>query len=732
MKKLILIAATIFMLLPFTVKADEGLWLPALSKERIKQMKKGGLKLSAEEIYSVNQACIKDAVIGLSNEGLPFQSFATASFISADGLVLTNYHPVMRYVEFYSNNERDFLKYGYWAKNKSEESVCHGLWVKQLVRIEDVTAEIMTGTDGMSYGDKMKKITDNNKEIIAKATKGERTEALITSFHASNQYIMCVYKIFKDVRLVAVPPMAIGKFGGLSDNWQWPRYTGDFAILRVYANQNQNGVLYNKEKNVPYRPKSFLKISLDGVQEGDFAMVAGYPATTREYIPANAFEKKIFGENVARIQINGKKIAIMNEAIENDSILRHRYTARISATSNNFLRDKGELMGARRLNVLDIKKEQGRKFTEWVNAKPERIAKYGTVLADMDRVYNQLSKYNMAAIYLNDACLGGSEIVPYIGKFEKVVSMYGRKKAPQMALVKGEVRRVAGLTDQFFGNWSYETDRKLLREMLIWSWENTSPEFHPQVMRDLVTEYNGDVEKMTIDLFAQSSFTNPEKAHAILNSIPKNGVEAILNDKLYQLSISFFKMNVMGVMRQQTQLQNEHSPYYTLYMEGLLEMNGAENQYPDANKTMRISYGKVSGISPEESVAYGYYTTLNGMMDKYNNNRENTDYHMPRKLQQLHSDKDYGRYANKKGELVTCFITDCHTSSGSSGSPVLNGKGELIGLNFDRMWQGLISNYHYDSSLSRNIAVDVRYIFFVLEKYSPSSYIFDELKFVRK
>ncbi len=733
MKRVFSLLLMLALTLPLAVRADEGMWLPLLSKERVKEMRKAGMKLTAEDIYSINQSCLTNSVVGLANEGLPFKSFATGSLISKDGLVITNYHPVMRFVEFYSSDENDFMKYGYWASKREEESTCHGLWIKQLVRVEDVTAKILVGTEGLTGRDFDNKVTENNKIIVKEATKGTRSEAQVSTVFAGNQYLLSVYNIYKDVRLVAAPPMAIGKYGGLSDNWQWPRYTGDFALLRIYVNQNQNPARFNREKNVPYKSSSYLKVSLDGVKEGDFAMVLGYPGSTRQYIHADGVDKKIYRENVARLEIGAKKLEIMQGAIAMNPELRHRYTTRISSTSNGYLKYRGEVAGASSLEVVKVKAERDSLFNIWANSTPELKAKYGTVLSDLTNTYNKLSDYNVANLVINDVCHNGSEIVGIIGKFEKLVSMYARKKAPKEGAVNAEIRRVRGLVDMFFNVWSYDVDRELMREMIIWSWETIGQEFQPKEAVNFISEYDGDVEKMTQELFSESIFTDKDKIYAMLDEVPAKGVDAIKNDRLYQLCISYYRIFVERVNMQQQKLQRENQVHYKKFVEGLVEMAGGYGEvYPDANRGLRVAYGTVQGYKPEEAITYNYYTTLEGMVKTGLMNPSNNDYYVPRKLRELQANKDFGVYASKDGELVTCFITNCHTTSGNSGSPVVNSRGEFIGINFDRAWQGVVSDYHYSEDLSRNIAVDARYIFFILEKYSRSQYILDEVEFIKK
>ncbi len=726
MKKLLLSLITILLIVPFA-KADEGLWLPLLVKnQKYAQMRKMGLKLSAEEIYSVNQACVKDAVIGLMSEGANLRSYGTASFISDKGLIITNYHVVMSYIEKFSTPENDFIKYGYWARNTSEESYCRGLEIKQLIRIEDVTDKILEGTEGLKGSEKINKINENGKKIAKEATKGTKYEVRMQSLFGNNQYIMNVYAVYKDIRMVAAPPFALGKFGGNTDNYSWPRHTADFAILRVYAGEDNQPKNYSKS-NVFYKPTKSFEISTAGVKEGDFAMIIGYPGTTRQYIPSFALDKIINGEGAARIDLIEAKMNILKQAIAENPEMKFRYTTRLSSVGNSYLRLKGQMQGVRRMDLVNKKIEEEKKFNEWVNSSPELKEEYGTLLKDMEELYKEVSMYNMADLYFNEAGITGSEIVPFIGKFEKLVSIYARKKFDQKS-AEGECNRLIGLTDQFFANWGYEVDRKMFRNLMFKYYQNLPDRFKPKAMVKYITEYNGDIEKLSQEVFSKSIFTKKEALKAFLTDSTRNVDSVIKNDALYQLAIGYYMINVERIANQRAQLQAKQMELFEKYMEGLIKMNAGKIMYPDANNSQRISYGKVTGAVAEDGLVYTSTTTADGMFEKYLNNISDEEFYLPKKMQELVKKRDFGKYADKNGNLVINFLNNCHTSSGNSGSPVINAKGELIGLNFDRIWQGLASDYKFEPEKSRSIAVDVRFILFIIDKYSPSSYIMQELK----
>jgi hypothetical protein len=726
MKRLLIIILSITFLSNFKAKADEGMWLPLLLKEqKFAEMRKMGLKLSAEEIYSINKACVKDAVIGLMGEGANLRSFGTASFISGSGLIITNYHVVLSYIERFSTEKNDFLKYGYWAKNPTEESLCRGLQMKQLIRMEDVTDAILQGTEGLTGSEKLDKIDQNGKEIAKRATKGTRYEVRMQSLFGDSQYIMNVYAVYRDIRMVAAPPFAIGKFGGDKDNYSWPRHTGDFAILRVYANNDNNPASFSA-KNVPYKPKHFFSISSKGVKDGDFIMIPGYPGSTRQYIPSFALEKIIYTDNAHRVAIRRDKMEILNNAINENPELKFRYTSRLSSVGNSYLRWKGEIMGVTKMDLVNKKRDEENKFIDWVKSDKDRVEKYGDILKKMEEHYKEVSKYNLAEIYFNEAGINGSEIVPFIGKFEKLAAIYSRKNQDLKA-ANSEASRLIGLTNQFFNNWDYEVDRKMFRNMLYRYFKEMPDMFKPESMVRYISNYNGDIELLTKEVFEKSIFTDKVKLLAFLESDDRDVANVIKNDPLYQLSIGYYMVNVDRINRQRGALQARLLEMNNIYISGLLEMNSNKRLYPDANNSQRISYGQVKGTAAIDGIVYTSSTYLEGANVKYLNNIEDSDFYMPKKIRDLLLNREFASYASKEGKLAVNFLTSAHTTSGSSGSPVLNSKGELVGLNFDRIWQGVASDYKYDDDISRSIAVDIRYILFILDKYSPSDYVIKEL-----
>ena len=710
------------------VKADAGMWVPLNITQNITQMRKAGLKLTAEDIYSINKACLKDAVLGLSTEDYPFDSFCSASFISDSGLIITNYHPIIRYLEMFSNKDKDFLKFGYWAQNKAEESNCFQLHAIQLVKMIDVTGEILAGADTLAADEKSGNLNKKAKEIEKKYVTDKQTEGQISSFMAGNQFILSIYKVYKDIRMVAAPPMTLGKFGGDDDNWTWPRHTADFSLLRAYVSKDNKTVKYNK-LNVPLTNNSFLKISTAGVKENDFAMVMGFPARSKMYIPSFAIEFLEQDELPAKIKIRGEKLKIINEALAENQSIKFRYTSRVNSITNNYLRWKGELSGIRKMNLTELKKTEEKELTNWINADVNRKAKYGDIIEVQKKIYDELKPYKVADTYFNEAGINGTEIIPFAGKFEKMVQMFGRKKV-NMKAVQGEAKRLKPLTEQFFKDWDYELDRKMYCSLLYMYYQNVDKKFISKEMTAALQVYDGDVDKYSAEAFKTSIITHKDSLLDLLNNVDSVTIEKLTADPVYKLALSYYKTYTERVANQINRLQTEQSKYYKTYLEALVEKNAGQIMCPDANQTQRISFGKIAGSIPGNGMRYDYFTTLDGIFEKNLKNKGNDDYYIPKKLSELYAKKDFGTYA-EKGVLHTCFMTNCQTTSGNSGSPVLNAKGNLIGLNFDRTAEGVASDYRYSPELNRSITVDIRYILFLLEKYSPSKYLLNEMKFVK-
>lgn len=726
MKKLLFAVFTLITCLSQNLHADEGMWLPFLLEEqKITHMQQLGLQLSAEEVYHNSQPAVTNAVVGLMGEGSNLRSYGTASFISEDGLLLTNHHIILSFLERFSSSENDFIKYGYWARDRSEESLCRGLSIKQLVRMEDVTERMMEGTEGLSGQEFLNKVNANGRVIAEEATEGTHYQVRMQPLFGSSQFIMHVYAVYSDVRMVAAPPFALGKFGGNQDNYSWPRHTADFAVLRVYAGPNNEPARHSPD-NVPYNPPHYLPIARGGVQENDFVMVMGFPGNTRQYIPSFALERIIYGETADKLAIARDKMQILERAIEDNPDQRYRYTTRLASVGNSYLRWKGEFMGVNRMDLVNVKRREEAAFNQWANATPERKKQYGDILQRMEEHYQEVAKYNMAHTYFLEAGINGAEIVPFIGKFEKLVAMYNRQRFNATAANR-EASNLVALTEQFFRNWNYEVDRRFFRNLTYRYYQNVDEKFQVEELVKAIHKYDGDIELLSSEVFANSIFTDKERLIAMLESEERDIENLIRQDELYQIAIGFYRVNVDNIVRQRGRLQTELIDMHTIFLRGLREMNEGVVMYPEADNSLRISYGTVRGTDAADGLHYYPFTTFAGIHEKYVNNPDDEEYYLPRRLQELYANNDFGSHAQKAGSLPVNFLSDAHTTSGSSGSPVVNAKGELVGLNFDRTWQATSSDYRYDPERTRQISVDIRYIMFLLDKYSPSRHVIDEI-----
>ena len=725
-KKISLLLFAALLLIGTQVKADEGMWIPMLLKKyNIEDMQKAGFKLSADDIYNINEACLKDAVIGLGREGSPFHHFCTGELISDEGLIVTNHHCGYGAIQAHSTLEHNYLKDGFWAMNRAEELVNEGITASFLVRMEDVTKIVLDSiTDDTKEVDRQKMIRKNIKKIQDAAEKDSDYRASVKPFFNGNQYFLSVYEIFKDVRLVGAPPSAIGKFGGDTDNWMWPRHTGDFSMFRIYADKENKPASYSKD-NVPMQPKQSFKISLKGVNEGDFTMVFGYPGTTTEYLTSDALEMMTQLDNPHKIKIRTKKLDIMRADMDASSMVRIQYSAKYAGVANSWKRWQGEIKGLQRLDAIAKKKDLEKKFVAWANTNEDLKKKYAGIVEEMGSLYKELAPLSLARDYAIEAGFRGAETVGFATKF-KALSRLTKKDTDQLA---DAVKALQNQSDKFFKNYNMPTDKKLLAATLKMYSDNLEDQYLPKEIISIRTKYKGDFEAYAEKALSKSIFADQAKVNHLLANYKISMGKKLTKDPIFALgnSIGFFYKSKIApgyakLQRQTTKLQRT-------YMAGLMEMQKDKIFYPDANSTFRVHYGKVSGYKARNAVTYDYYTTLEGIIEK--DNPEIFDYDVPQKLRDLYHANDFGQYANDKGEMPVCFSATNHTTGGNSGSPVLNANGELIGLNFDRAWEGVMSDLMYDAEICRNVSLDIRYVLFVVDKFAGAGYLLDEMNIVK-
>ncbi len=695
-------------------QADEGMWIPMLLKKyNIEDMQKQGFKLTAEDIYNINQASLKDAVIGLGREGSPFFHFCTGELISNEGLIVTNHHCAFDMIQSHSSLEHNYLRDGFWAKTKKDELANPGITASILVRMEDVTSRINAVLKPeMSIEERTQKIKEVSSELEKEAVKGTNLMANIKPYFNGNQYFMSVFKIYKDVRLVGAPPSAIGKFGGDTDNWMWPRHTGDFSVLRIYAGPDNEPAAYSPD-NKPYQPASFFKISVKGVQEGDFTMVFGYPGTTNEYLTSFAIEQIQNIENPHKIAIRTAKLNIINAAMESDELLRIKYASKAAGIANAWKKWQGEIKGLKRFNTVAKKQREEATFQKWASNRQV----YNNLLDNYQKLYEKRKDLVLAAAYLNEAGKRGAEIVGWSASVRN--RMKNKNFAENPALYKQKLKKEA---EEYYKDYDLNTDKKILVEMLKLYHRNLPEKWIPKEV--LKSAGNKGPEAYVENLFEKSLLVDTA---ALFDFIDKSNAESykkLEKDPFWKLYTSLDELYVRKIKPELDKIQSEIVRLNQVWLAGLMEMDSDKVFYADANSTLRVAYGKVQGYSPYDGAYYKHYTTLKGIMEK--DNPEIYDYNVPQRLREIYQKRDFGTYA-QDGEVPVCFIATNHTTGGNSGSPVLNSEGHLIGLNFDRAWDGVMSDMQYDSEICRNISVDIRYVLFIIDKLAGAGHLIDEM-----
>ena len=716
MKKIILVL--IFGFISFiSAKADEGMWIP-LILEQLNQsdMQSMGLKLTAEDIYSINKSSLKDAIV-------LFGSGCTGELVSDQGLVLTNHHCGYSAIQSHSSVQNDYLTNGYWAMTRDDELSNVGLSVTFLVRMEDVTSVVLADvTDDMTEAKRQEAIDKNIALVESLAVKGSHYKAKVKPFFYGNEYYLFVTEVFKDVRLVGAPPSDIGKFGGDTDNWMWPRHTGDFSIFRIYADKNNEPADYSKD-NVPYKPKKSLTISLKGVKQNDFTMVYGFPGTTEEYLTSYGVEMTTLSENPARIDLREKRMAIMSEDMKTSDLIRIQYSSKYAGVANYWKKWIGESRGLNKLNAIEKKKQLEAEFTQWVNADDKRKIKYGKLLLAFEEAYKMATPLNLAFDYFNEGGLA-VEIVKYAYTFTNLVN-----KSQTVGIAPEEINKlVEGLKKAakgFFKNYNLETDKKIFVAMLSTYHEKLDKTMQPDIFKMVDAKYKGSFQKYADDLYANSKLTSEQKVDELLKDYKSSSVKKILKEPAFILAQSIYSNYVNHIMTPLISVDTKIDSLSRIYIRALKEMKPDKKFYPDANSTLRLAYGKVAAYKPMDAVEYNFFTTLDGMIEKENPNID--DYRVPAKLKELYKNKDYGIYG-EDGKMHIAFIATNHTSGGNSGSPVLNGEGQLIGVNFDRVWEGTMSDIMFDPDQCRNVSLDIRYVLFIIDKFAGAGHLIKEMK----
>ncbi len=721
MKRVLLLIAIPLFLFSSQVRSDEGMWIPILiEKFNIKMMQEKGFKLTAEDIYSVNKACMKDAV-------MIFGGGCTGELISDQGLLITNHHCGFGRIQAHSSLEHDYITDGFWAMSNKEELANPGLSVTFLKYMEDVTEKVNKGIK--------KKMTNVEKEdirainillLVAEAQDGTENRAFVRPFYMGNQFFLFVNETYRDVRLVGAPPSAVGNFGSDTDNWVWPRHTGDFSLFRIYADKDNKPAAYS-EDNVPYKPAYHFPISLKGVHEGDFTMVFGYPGSTAQYVPSYHIDMLINNVYPKMIDLRSAKLDIIVADMEADPGVRIQYASKRSGISNSWKRWIGEKTGMTKLGTIEKKQDFEAGFSAWVKAKKKREKMYGHILPDYKKVYQDLTKYRLINSYSNEILgRGGIEALGFASRFASISELIDDSNRDDA--LKGSISRLKRRSQTFFKNYNPPTDKKLFSELLKLYGENIDEDMQAEEFKNLKQACKGNFALVAEKLYANSIFTDQDRCNKFLDTFSFDNIEKITNDPLFKLSQSQAELSRSKISPEYRRLNAIVSALNKDYMTAQLEYADDKVLWPDANSTLRVSYGNVDGYDSKDAVYYTHYTTLKGIMEK--DNPEIYDYNVPEKLRELYRTKDYGPYA-QDGEIPVCFIANNHTTGGNSGSPVINGEGHLIGVNFDRAWEGVMSDFMFNPTQSRNISLDIRYALFLIDKFAGATYLLEEMTLVK-
>ena len=714
MKKSILLLLTFFIVQSYSY-ADEGMWIPLLIGKNIADMQAKGCKLTAEDLYSANQSSLKDAIV-------QFGGGCTGEIISSQGLVLTNHHCGYGAIQRLSTVEKDYLKNGYAAMNKSEELPSPGLTVTFVVRIEDVTSRIADSlTEGMSEEQRSKKISELSSAIEKEAMEGTHYDARVRNFFYGNQFYLFITETFKDIRLVVAPPSAVGNFGGETDNWIWPRHTGDFSLFRIYAGKDNKPAEFSAD-NVPYTPKKYFTISMNGVNENDFAMVYGFPGRTMEYIPASAVDVILNTSDPNRIAIRDLRLKIMDEGIHISDTVRLKYLPKYKGIANAYKKWQGEILGLKSSNALENKKAFEADFNKWTMQNVHRREKYGKTLRQLDSLYMLLRPLAKISDYTYEAAFG-VEILGFARAFSELI---GRAKVDSVK--QSEIDKLAGdmkkRAEGYFKDYDQRIDQVMFAELLTMYRDSMKPEQLPQYFRQMNQKFKGDMFRFSEYVFSKSPFASKDKIMALLDKFGKSTARKLEKDAAYSLASSIDeKYDVLTANL--SEINSGSAVLMRTYMAGQMEMKADKIFYPDANSTLRIAFGQVKGYNPNDGMSYTYRTTTDGIVQKYRTGNE--EFYIPEKILSMIDKRDFGPYATND-TLQVCFLTSSHTTGGNSGSPVINASGELIGTNFDRVWEGTMSDIMYSPDRCRNIAVDIRYTLWVIDKVKGAGYLIDEMR----
>ena len=699
MKKILLLITAALMTLG--AKADEGMWLPSLISQRIVDMQGKGCHLSAEDIYNVNKASLKDAVV-LFGRG------CTGELISPEGLLLTNHHCGYSYIQKHSSVEHDYLKDGFWAMSRDKELPNNGLTVRFLERMEDVTSIVLKGYDPQMSEKEREDLVQKNSAILSNKVRDKKKGIYgkVEALYYGNQYFLFVYREYTDIRLVGAPPSSIGKFGGDTDNWMWPRHTGDFSIFRIYADKNNNPAEYSQD-NVPYKPKKYLHISTAGIKEGDFTMVYGFPGRTQEYIHSEGVRYIEETGDPHKIALRTIRLQIMDKHMKQSQKVRIQYSSKYAGVSNAWKKWQGEVKGLKKMKTVATKQAYEEEFARWAKG-----GEFDGVLERIEDIYSQARTCMYAVDYFNEAIMS-CELLKYapdacsIGGTDEILGSFI------------DIEGTRHEAEKHFKDYHMPIDKEIFAAMTAEFDRNIPKDIQPEYFKEQMSRY-GNAETWADSLFAQSRFTSLESVISLTDFV--NNDPAITLHNRMQDWVLPYKAKIK-------ELNEALMLAYRDYMRGQMVYARTQRQardfYPDANLTLRVAYGHIQGYSPADAIYYKPTSTMKGIMEK--DNPEIFDYDIPQRLRDLYAARDFGPWTDETGFVPVCFLATNHTTGGNSGSPVLNGKGELIGLNFDRVWEGTMSDLVFDPEICRNISLDIRYVLFTIDKVAGAGHLIEEM-----
>jgi hypothetical protein len=700
----------------FIARADEGMWLPLfLQQLNEKQMKTMGMKISARDIYNINSGSLKDAIVS-------FGGFCTGEVISSKGLVITNHHCGFDNIQNHSTLDHNYIRDGFWAKNTGEEIPNPGLFVTFIVRIDDVSKQVLNGvTPAMTEAERQSTIDRNIAQLRKDVKRESYQDSFIRAFFEGNQYYLFVTETYKDVRLVGAPPSAIGNFGKDTDNWMWPRHTGDFSMFRIYAGKDNKPADYSIN-NVPYMPKKSLSISLDGLNEGDFTMVFGFPGRTTQYLHSAAVEQIMTVNDPAKIAIREKALGVIDGFMRKEEQIKIQYAAKYAGIQNSYKKWQGEVLGLSSTNALGKKYAYEEIFQKRVNANPQWKEKYGSLLENLGVLYAQLKPFGYARDYYSEI-ISKVELFTIAAQLNSLVTAYEKDGDKGYRQKSVAVKNTLGA---LFEEYNPEVDKKLFEVLMEMYVKNQQDQYVSPYLKELIKS-TGSISKLAAAIYDANMLTNKTIIMELPDKPAAEFLQTIKPAEPIKLYADILKTYQTQVQSKLGDLNNNINKLQRTYMQAQMDVMKERKFYPDANSTLRVTYGNVKGYNPRDAVKYDFYTYLDGVIDKYKPG--DYEFDVPEKIRTLYANKDYGQYGSN-GKMPVCFIAMNHTTGGNSGSPALDAYGNLVGLNFDRVWEGTMSDINYDPSICRNIMVDIRYVLFIVDKYAGAGHLVQEMKLV--